>query len=40
MQGAALAAPFLAAGVIKVGYDLVLYATFRRAVPWDGRAEG
>jgi MFS family permease len=40
MQGTALAAPFLAAGAIKVGYDLVLYATFRRAVPRDGRAEG
>jgi predicted MFS family arabinose efflux permease len=30
MQGTALAAPFLAAGAIKLGYDLVLYATFRR----------
>ena len=30
MQGTALAAPFLAAGAIKLGYDLVLYGTFRR----------
>jgi len=29
MQRTALAAPFLAAGVIKVAYDLIVYATFR-----------
>lgn len=35
MQRTALAAPFLAAGVIKVGYDLVLYAAFRHVVGDD-----
>jgi len=29
MQRTALAAPFLAAGVIKIAYDLIVYATFR-----------
>jgi predicted MFS family arabinose efflux permease len=40
MQGTALGAPFLAAGAIKVGYDLVLYATFRRATVSDDGAQG
>lgn len=30
MQWVALAAPFVAAGTIKIGYDLALYALFRR----------
>lgn len=32
MQQTTLAAPFLAAGAVKVAYDLVIYAAFRRAV--------
>lgn len=35
MERTAIAAPFLAAGVIKVAYDVVLYAAFRR-VDLDG----
>jgi predicted MFS family arabinose efflux permease len=31
MQRTVLAAPFLAAGLVKIAYDLVVYATFRHA---------
>jgi predicted MFS family arabinose efflux permease len=31
MQWTAIAAPFVAAGVVKVAYDLVIYAAFRHA---------
>jgi MFS family permease len=37
MQGVALSAPFLAAGAIKIGYDLVLFFLFRGVVAEDGR---
>jgi hypothetical protein len=36
MQRTALAAPFLAAGAVKVAYDLVIYAAFRQVVTDDG----
>jgi MFS family permease len=39
MQQTALAAPFVAAGVIKVMYDIVLYAAFRRTLVDDGREQ-
>lgn len=32
MQRVALGAPFIAAGVIKIGYDVVLYTMFRRVL--------
>jgi len=35
MQHVALAGPFLAAGGLKILYDLVLYRVFRRAQPAD-----
>jgi MFS family permease len=39
MERTALAAPFLAAGVLKIVYDLAIYAAFRRAgVSRNGRA--
>jgi MFS family permease len=36
MQRTALAAPFLAAGVIKVVYDLIVYAAFRHTLTGEG----
>jgi hypothetical protein len=35
MQQTVLAAPFLAAGVAKVAYDLIIFAAFRRSLEDD-----
>jgi MFS family permease len=40
MQETAIAAPFLAAGAVKVLYDIALFVMFRRVVVDDGRGPG
>jgi hypothetical protein len=37
MQEASLSAPFLAAGGIKIAYDLILFFLFRGVAAEDGR---
>jgi hypothetical protein len=40
MQKIALSAPFLAAGGIKIAYDVALLFRFRRVVPDDAKRGG